>query len=471
MATASSTQPRAFPWVAVLTVGGLLLRLYHYLRNPDVWHDEAALIANVLGKTYREVFGPLSHHDPAPPVFLVAEKLSVDLFGDGTLALRLPPFLASCAALVLLAWLAVRLLPAAAAPWAVLLMAVSDRLLWHACEAKAYSFDVLVAVSLAVLYHASRDWALERRLLAFAALVPLAIFIAFPACFLYGGVLVAFLPDVWRARTARNLLCFGVLTAAVFGFFLLLALGPIRAQRCAEMDCCWTHTFPTWERPWTIPWWSLKSTVEVVDYCFRPLGGALIVLAVAGGYLLVRQGHGLLVLLMTLPIGLAGLAALIYAYPYTGARTMAYALPALALLVAMATPPTLAHLRRRALPLAAIVAVFLLAPAALTLFRVVIPWGRVDWTGATTFVRANLQPTDGVTGNSWEMDYYFRDMGSAYRPMNEPLPAGKRLWVFVVHPIEEKRLPVIASLLSANWEIEQQAKFQNTTVYCLGRRQ
>jgi len=326
-------------------VAGLLLRCYHYFRDPAVWHDEAALIINVLGKSFAEMLGPLFCSEAAPPLFLWVEKAVVLLLGDDSLVLRLVPFLASCGSLLLLAWLARRILRPEAVPWAVLLAAFSDRLLWHACEAKPYALDVLAAVGLPSLFWATRDWLLPRRLLLFAAVAPITICLSFPGCFLLGGVLVAFLPDVWRDRNFRSRAAYVGLAAAVFGSFLFLALGPIRAQHCGDLESCWVKCFPDWHRPWLLPWWSLKRTVEVVDYCFRPLGGALLLLGLAGACLLWRQGQRGLLVLLLLPIGLAWVAGCLHAYPYTGARVMAFALPALALLTAVGTAAAISRAR------------------------------------------------------------------------------------------------------------------------------
>src|SRR5205823_545811 len=134
--------------LACLVVLGLALRGYHYLVGHGVWHDEAALISNVLGKTFAGYLGPLYYSEAAPPLFLALEKVAVLALGSGILALRLLPFLATVAAFVGLVLLARRLLPATALPWFVLLLGTSDRLLWHGCEAKPYAGDVLVAVGL-----------------------------------------------------------------------------------------------------------------------------------------------------------------------------------------------------------------------------------------------------------------------------------------------------------------------------------
>ncbi len=88
------------PWTAGLVLLGLALRLFHYLRNPSVWHDEAALVLNVLGKSFRELLGPLWFSEAAPPLFLWIEKVVTHTLGDGTYALRLVPFLTGTGGIV-----------------------------------------------------------------------------------------------------------------------------------------------------------------------------------------------------------------------------------------------------------------------------------------------------------------------------------------------------------------------------------
>ena len=56
-------------WVGWLVCLGLFFRCFHYLRNPSMWHDEAALVLNVLGKDFRALLGPLFFSEAAPPLF------------------------------------------------------------------------------------------------------------------------------------------------------------------------------------------------------------------------------------------------------------------------------------------------------------------------------------------------------------------------------------------------------------------
>ena len=161
-------------WTGWFVILGIGLRIFHYARNPSMWHDEAALVLNAIGKSFSELLGPLFFSEGAPPLFLWIERAVFLILGDGTYALRLVPFLASCAALVLMALIARRLLAPEAAPWAVLPLACADTILWHACEAKPYSVDLLSATMLLALYCYTSAWSLGRQLALYTVLASFA---------------------------------------------------------------------------------------------------------------------------------------------------------------------------------------------------------------------------------------------------------------------------------------------------------
>jgi hypothetical protein len=457
---------RGAVWLAVLL--GLGLRSYHYLRQPPVWHDEAALIVNVLDKGYRELLGPLRFHEAAPPLFLWVERGVSRALGDGPAALRLPPFLASCAALLLLAFSARRLLPPAAAAWAVFLFACSEQLSWHACEAKPYAGDVLAATLLLAVHALRQGRAPAATLLLYAALAPPLLWLSYPAAFLFGGVLVALLPGVWRARSVAAWLAYALLALLVGGSFLALVLGPAAAQRDTAILGCWTNCFPDWGRPWSVPGWAALSTLEVGRYCCKPLGQALVPLALLGGVLLWRGRRGDLVALLGLPVGLALVAAGLHRYPYGGVRVMVFAAPALALLTAAGAAPALAALRNRWRPAALGLVGLLLLPAFSAAARLVRPWDVADNAAASALVHASLAPGDGVAGNDWTHLYYFRDLGDAFRwpeDASYPGPVGGRLWVvFSAETDAADRLAGARTLAPTGWRLCDRSDFSRVTV-------
>jgi hypothetical protein len=489
---APAAPPREHAWptarfwgvtAGLLAVLGVALRSVHFGRNPAMWHDEAALVLNVIQKGFMALLGPLLHAEAAPPLFLWIERAMVLMLGDGTYALRLVPYLASFAMVVLI-WIAARrwLEPEAAA-WAVLLLACSERLLWHACEAKPYAVDALLGLAIISLYEYSLGWPLNRRLLVFAALAPVAVWLSFPGCFLFGGVLLVSLNDVRHRKHASTWACYGLLALLVLGSFTALYLGPIHAQRNVAMDSCWVRTFPDWHRPWLIPWWFVVSTVEVVDYCLRPLGGVLVGVALVGGIRLWRDNRRHLVGLIIIPMLLAAAAALMHAYPYTGARVMVYALPGIVLLTAAGVRPILAWIAasgrpwsRWGFPLArllqALVLLPLLAPMGLSLYRTAVPWARADTAGASAYVLAQRQPEDAVVAGHWEYDYYFRRLGTAYHPLDQ-WPQLKlsevRLWLVITAHSAPERDALIEALRQPQWQVARRRDFVHTTAVLLIR--
>jgi hypothetical protein len=459
---------RHWGWTQSFVLFGLVLRLFHYGRNPSMWHDEAALVLNVLDKSFHELLGPLEFAEAAPPLFLWLEKAVVLLLGDGTYALRLPSFLASCAAMMLIPWLARQLLRPAAVPWAVLLFACSDHLLWHASEAKPYSFDVLAATLLACLFCLGRRWSLARQLFLHSGLAPFVIFLSYPGCFLYGGLLVAYLPGVLRSKCMRAWLTYGLLASTVFVAFLVLASGPVRAQRHVNMDQCWLDAFPPWDRPWALPQWLVMSTLDMIRYCCEPTGNVLAAVAVVGGVCLWKNRRRAALALLLVPIGLALLASCLRAYPFAGARVMVYASPAVILLLAEGVPSTLAWFNVRFRYGIIVLIVLLVTPLGQALYRLAIQSGRSDCAGASQYVLSQRRPAEIVASDAWEARYYFRGIGPDYQGTNDHWPVSpNRLWLVAVSADAKERRQIAEKYAEENWRVVKRAEYTRTTVYLM----
>jgi hypothetical protein len=460
---------------------GLALRCYHYLRDPSMWHDEAALVLNVLGKSFAGLLGPLYFSEAAPPLFLWLEKAVAGTLGDGTYELRLAPFLASVAALLGIAVVARRLLPPAGAVWAVLLFGCSDRLLWHCCEAKPYAVDVLAATGLLLVFTRTSRSSLDRQLLVYAGLAPPLLFLSYPACFLLGGVVLTLLPEVIQARSRRTWLLFGGFLAALGTSFLLLLAGPIHAQRDERILQCWWDMFPSWDRPWTVPGWLFLRLTEVFRYAAEPTGNALAAVAVVGGVGLWRSGQRRLLAFLLWPLALAALAALLGQYPLGATRVCVFTAPAALLLVASGLPVTFSWLRSAGPRLATqglgyALVVLCLCPVAYAAYRVGWPWLRADSAGAAAFVRAHRRPGEGVIGTIWEHDYYFRDQPARYCPL-QPGPGEERgrerdrVWLLSTGHTPQERQGLLKEFRAkGGWAVIGQKEFRLTTVFHLKKK-
>jgi hypothetical protein len=127
---------------------GILLRVAQYLANRSLWVDEAWLALNIIDRPLKELTEPLEFNQAAPVGFLLVEGLAAKTIGFSEYALRLFPLVSGLVSIPVFAWLARRVLSAAAVPFAILLFAVADGLIYYSSEVKPYETDVAVAVCL-----------------------------------------------------------------------------------------------------------------------------------------------------------------------------------------------------------------------------------------------------------------------------------------------------------------------------------
>ena len=454
-------------WTRLFVFLGVALRLFHWLRDPVVWHDEAALLINVLRLDFGDFLGPLLLHEAAPPLFLVIERLTLEVLGDSPMALRLPAVLASILALCAFSNVSRRMLTPWAATGATALFAVSDRFLWHAAEAKPYSFDVLVAVGVAWGFLGTRPWSLGWQCALWVVVLPAALWLSYPACFIAGGLLLALLPGLiaakWGSRTAYVGLVF-----AVAGSFAFLVLGPAAAQRDGPMESCWVRHFADWDHPFDVPAWSLFSTLEVFRYGLFPLGQTLAGVAVIGSGRWWRSDSRMLVFL-TAPVALGLIAALLRCYPFGGSRVCVFAVPGLLVLIGAGLPPTWAWLRSRSHRATAVLVIAFGLPFVQTAYRVVVPWPRADFAAACGHVIESSRPADVVVAGNWECYYYLRGRERSFRRFAEVYREWpSRFWVVTVGEPDLRR-EVIHRVPTA-YDCIEWRDFSGTTAALFERR-
>jgi hypothetical protein len=179
------------PWLHAGLIGvGVTLRVARYFSDRSLWLDESYLALNLMNRSYSGLLGTLDFGQGAPPGFLLAEKLSVDLFGDSERALRLLPLLAGVSSVFLLYGVARRLLTPVAVPFALLLFGIGKPFVAYSAELKQYGVDVAVTLGLLYLFlrtvEESRFGTRSALILAFAGVT--AVWLSHAAVFVLVGI-------------------------------------------------------------------------------------------------------------------------------------------------------------------------------------------------------------------------------------------------------------------------------------------
>lgn len=438
----------------VLVCVGLAPRAAALFAGRSLWIDEAMLALNLVARSPRELLAPLDWNQGAPVGFLLAVKGAISVFGASEWALRLVPFLASCAGLVGFAWVARRLLPTGAAALALALFALSPHAVSYAGECKQYASDAAIAIGLFALALGLLEGKGGTRWLALALAGAAAVWCSHPAAFVLGGIGTAL---VLRALAARDraravaaaliIGCWLVSFAACY-WFCLRHLGGNDYLTGFWAD----HFLPLGSGT---PMWLVDHLIALfaVPGGFGgpavPLGGFAAVLALVGLREFARDRWPVAVAL-ALPVAFVVLASALHKYPF-GGRLLLFLVPAAVLLVARGAWALFEAARpKNAFAAGVVLALLVGASAWQTLDTVRKPPRQEELNAVLTRVRTEVRPGDRVYvyyGAVPAFSFYTRDralpvpvtLGTEHRgdPAGyraEVGPLRGRVWVIVSHP-------------------------------------
>jgi 4-amino-4-deoxy-L-arabinose transferase-like glycosyltransferase len=321
-----------------LVVLGSVFRFAQYLYNRSLWVDESMLATNIITLPFAKLLEPLHWDQAAPAGYLAATKTSVLLFGTGEFVLRLLPLLSGILSLLLFLFVARRVMSPEAAPWAVLLFAVADPLIYYSSEVKPYSGDVAVGLLLTLLALRWMDDPSNRGRATILLLVgALSVWFSFGAPFFLAGVGLVMLLGIPRERVQRRVLT-ALLASLLWGLsFALYYLLSLSSQiESAYLQSWWSRMngflpFP----PQTLAeaGWPIRKALEV----FRNPAGLKtpilpLLFAIVGTITLARR-RGPQFVLLAGPILAALVASALHRYPFHS-RLILFLAPALILLVA-----------------------------------------------------------------------------------------------------------------------------------------
>lgn len=330
------------PWGIIAL--GIALRLDQYLFNRSLWLDEAFIAVNFLDSNFFDLLQPpfdYSHSILTPLGFLLTSQLSINLFGNSDLVLRLFPFVSSIVALVLFYRVACHYISKHAVPIALSFFALSSSLLYYSSEFKQYSTDVLVCVCLLYLYHYIKTNPLDYKrliILAFAGIF--ATLFSHPAAFVLaaiGGHLIISYALNKQWRQVFSVTGVSVIWLISFlGFYLLAMGGGVESSPIGEYL---VHLWQSWNSFMPSPfseaglWWLIKNFVHMFRYPgefeLARVTAALFII----GFLAMFFEKRAKLLLLASPIVITLVISYFQRYPFHG-RMILFLLPIFYLIVA-----------------------------------------------------------------------------------------------------------------------------------------
>jgi len=481
-------------WLALVAVlVGVALRVWQWSLGTTMFMDELAIVQNVTTRSVGQlVSAPLAEAQVAPPLFLVAEKACFLLFGSSELSLRLPPLLASLAALWLLWAVARRVLDERVVPLALLAFAVGFTFVHYSNQVKQYASDATIGLLVPYLAFRLRETPLPyTRFWVAAALAGLLLpFYSQASLMFFGGcgaalVLIAFL-DAGRSRLRATLAVVGT-WAIGCGLSLALAQHTLRPVDQAFMHYFWREgMLPLNAR---LP---LELAQELAERWANGLGWphptSIWVAFTFIGLAVLWWQQREAALLLTAPWVLSTLAALLHQFPMRQ-RLMDFLVPTIILFVFVAFQTLVRWVWRRHSTLGRVALTACSLPVmysttrhnlppfcvedAKTLYAKLAQVRRPDepvyaYYGAGQYLRW-YGPSYGLDSTSYKLGHCYRHFPGAERHYLKEVDAfrGRRVWLVMMHfdPYEDHDLRAyLSSIGRAGRRITVRARMPDESV-------
>lgn len=318
---------------------GFLLRLKYYSENLSLWLDEAALVLEILRRSFVQIFFVANYnpHSPTAPVgFLLLEKSAIACLGSSEWALRLVPLACSISSVFLFLPLARRYVRVEAVPVALALFASAGPLIYYSAQVKPYSCDVLIASF--VLWGAARvcDASLGlKHAIAVGVTAAAILWFSYSALFVVGAVLmVLIIFALIEKQLEKSIFLFGVACLAGISFLAMYFNEITQISANSGLYQMWQKAFMPWPvGSWASIVWFKDAILSIFkDALGQPwtyLAGGLFFVGTAAAFARDKERC----LLLVSPIVLVLAAAAAHRYPFSG-RLVLFLVPSLALLMA-----------------------------------------------------------------------------------------------------------------------------------------
>lgn len=177
--------------LAIILLFGVAIRLFHYLYNRSLWMDEVYLCSGLSYMGYVDLATKtLDYNQKAPIGFLWMVKLTINLFGNNEMALRIVPLVSGIISLLLFTVLCKYFLKRWGQLIAVSIFCFAPALIYHSVEIKQYATEclaTLIAIYLFIIYQDKKEW--SNRLIwgIFGAII---VWFSFSVIFILTGIAV-----------------------------------------------------------------------------------------------------------------------------------------------------------------------------------------------------------------------------------------------------------------------------------------
>lgn len=301
--------------VGLLVLGGLA-RVWHYVLNYSLNHDDAALALNILWRSPWELRQPLEFDQLAPWGFLLGERLVTQAAGPDEWSLRLLPFLCSLLSVPAFWLLAHRVLPRLEATLASGFFSVSQSLVLATAGVKQYSTEILVTI---LLFLACERLLADRQAAGDVVRAglsgALALWVSFSSVFVLAAVGVALAFGARDLRALRkHLPVFALWAGSALLWYFAFVEPQLRETRLYGM---WEHEFPPENPLLWMGWLNLAlQSLGMVSASVRL--APLAAIAVAVSVLLALRGRRPEGLALAATILITLMASVLRRYPFVG---------------------------------------------------------------------------------------------------------------------------------------------------------
>lgn len=383
--------------IFLILIGGSL-RLKHFLENPSLWLDEAALAINIAQRTLDQILSSTYRESvllPTAPIgFLAIEKVMIQLFGLSESAWRFFPFLVSIFSIIRFSALLKENFSKLITVLALSFLLFSPTLIYYSAELKHYAFDVAFAIFLIWSAFRILNSSKELNTLFLGVLGFFSIIFSYSALFI--------LPGVWMVLVAASLfkkqytrLKFLLIIVAVwlylFGVVYIFELSQISGSKV--LSGMWNNSFlPADGTVMKKIEWSINAFLDFFKYMFGAgINYPAIILFFVGCFKMFKESKDKFFILI-IPLILCFIATVLRKYPFYE-RFLLFLFPCIYIFMAKGIEFIFVETRNRVV-LIVLCSFLLIRPIAASLEAFVKGYFREEMRPVMTHLKENLKPTD-----------------------------------------------------------------------------